>query len=467
MKTIKLISKNKVMLLIITLLIINSVSATAYADGGANSKLPADLLFHPLRNHVQVLMEQGIIKDTDNVLFHPNRAISQQELVLILANILNQHQEQMSGKWNQTMGYNSEHIQSLSQAEAVSWSANISNNEQGNFYSNTELSYLEKVFNQSTNNNYKAETIRVFANGLMSIKAEDFQAQKPASAEMVVDSLFNVILWQVENDVKLANPQLNGNRSYIQKIATASVAEKAEFLKNSGIIKEKVYSNKGFNKAEVAEMVTKYMAYEVQAVDIVYPDKNVIEGPYISQVSPVYAPVGCEATSLLMALKAKGYAKDVGLRQFLDAMPKTTSNPAKGFVGSPYVPDLSKRTRTTIFPPILTKFGLGYGNVVDISGYNPYQLKQLVLQGVPVVAYVTMDYKEPFYRWYTIEGGVKKRWLSNNHVVLIAGYDSISNRYYIRDPYNVKNTSKKLEYWIDAVKFDRLYNERQHAVAVY
>lgn len=35
------------------------------------------------------------------------------------------------------------------------------------------------------------------------------------------------------------------------------------------------------------------------------PDRRVIDTPYISQVTPVYAPVGCEPTSLLMGLKAK------------------------------------------------------------------------------------------------------------------------------------------------------------------
>lgn len=41
--------------------------------------------------------------------------------------------------------------------------------------------------------------------------------------------------------------------------------------------------------------------------------------PYISQLKPVYAPNGCEATSLLMGLKGKGYT-DLDLRTFLDRM---------------------------------------------------------------------------------------------------------------------------------------------------
>ena len=67
--------------------------------------------------------------------------------------------------------------------------------------------------------------------------------------------------------------------------------------------------------------------------------------PYISQIDNIYAWVGCEAVSTLMGLQAKGYATDVSVKYFLDNLPRHSSNPEKGFVGSPYVPDTSKRTR--------------------------------------------------------------------------------------------------------------------------
>ena len=47
------------------------------------------------------------------------------------------------------------------------------------------------------------------------------------------------------------------------------------------------------------------------------PACTVIPTPYISQVYPSAAWVGCEPTSLLMGLKAKGYAQNVTLDQFL------------------------------------------------------------------------------------------------------------------------------------------------------
>ena len=64
-------------------------------------------------------------------------------------------------------------------------------------------------------------------------------------------------------------------------------------------------------------------------------DYIVIDVPYVSQLYPTRAVVGCEPTALLMALKSKGLTNDVTLKDFWDAMPKTTTDPAKGFAGSP------------------------------------------------------------------------------------------------------------------------------------
>ena len=195
------------------------------------------------------------------------------------------------------------------------------------------------------------------------------------------------------------------------------------------------------------------------------PTKNVISVPYISQVYPVYAPVGCEPTSLLMGLQAKGYATNVTLRQFLDAMPKTTSNPAKGFVGSPYRADPTKKTRTTIYPTKLAEYGRQYGNVIDLTGATTQQIQLEVLSGNPVVAYVTLYWQTPYYRYYNIEGQTQ-RLLSNNHAVLVCGYNAANHTYYIADPYNVSRPQQPYFYWVSGYLFDELYNVRHHALAI-
>lgn len=193
------------------------------------------------------------------------------------------------------------------------------------------------------------------------------------------------------------------------------------------------------------------------------PVCTVIPTPYISQVYPSAAWVGCEPTSLLMGLKAKGYAQNVTLDQFLADLPKTESNPAKGFVGSPYVP--SETLRTTIYPAPLAEYGRRYGNVKDFSGKSVEELREEVLLGNPVVIYVTLYWKQPYYRNFNIEGTTQSL-LRNNHAVLVCGYDATTQYYYIADPYNIDDRYHDYFYWISADVLDPLYMVRQHAVAI-
>ena len=218
-------------------------------------------------------------------------------------------------------------------------------------------------------------------------------------------------------------------------------------------------------RGEAMAILYSITGWDVEPVQRTLPVSNTISVPYISQLNPVYAVVGCEGTSLLMGLKGKGYAQDVSLREFLDAMPKHSSNPAKGFVGSPYKADPTKKTRTTIYPAVLAEYASAYGNVSDFSGSSPLEIQAEILAGNPVVIYATMRWEKPFYRWDDIEGQ-SMRLLSNNHAVLLCGYDSETNYYYVADPYNDKNTSAEYRYWISADIVDPIYRERYHSIVV-
>lgn len=218
-------------------------------------------------------------------------------------------------------------------------------------------------------------------------------------------------------------------------------------------------------RAEAAAAVSNVCGLEIRPYRSTLPVSRVIDVPYISQLHPVRAVVGCEPTALLAGLKAKGYALNVGLREFLDNMPKTTQNPAKGFVGSPYVADKEKKTRTTIYPPILTEYAKGYGNVSDFSGSSLSELKAELLHGNPVVIYATMRWEAPYYRYYDIEGQ-QQYLLSNNHAVLLCGYDSETDYYYISDPYNIGREQEEYKYWLPASVVDPIYLERRHAITV-
>lgn len=190
--------------------------------------------------------------------------------------------------------------------------------------------------------------------------------------------------------------------------------------------------------------------------------------PYVSQLKPVYAPNGCEATSLLMGLKGKGYT-NLGLRAFLDNMPKTSSNPAKGYVGSPYGNENYRFL--TIDPEPLAKYGQRYGNVVNIQGAPIEDIIKEIQNGNTVVIYVTLHWAPAYYKTLPIDG-VPTRRIFNNHVLLLTGYDPVKKAFYIADPYNHEsdgaNRSKPFFYWKSQALVDKCYNygNRRFAVAI-
>ncbi|HIY06497.1 MAG TPA: S-layer homology domain-containing protein [Candidatus Evtepia faecigallinarum] len=185
--------------------------------------------------------------------------------------------------------------------------------------------------------------------------------------------------------------------------------------------------------------------------------------PYISQIDNIYAWVGCEAVATLMGLQAKGFATNVSVKYFLDNLPRSSSDPEKGFVGSPYVPDTSKRTRTTIYPAKLAEYSNTYcnGQVVceDFRGASITDLQRELLAGNCVVGYMTLWWEAPYYRYYNIEGSIQ-RLVSNNHAVLVCGYDP-DKGYFISDPYNYYNRGQVHQYWENAKTFEAIWAERQ------
>lgn len=211
----------------------------------------------------------------------------------------------------------------------------------------------------------------------------------------------------------------------------------------------------------ISKLINEEIPTELPPMKIEY---TVLDVPYVSQLYPVYAPIGCEPTSCYAALKYKGYVNDVSHRKFLDNMPYDYINPNRGFVGH-YTGYQDYSKRETIFPSPLANYAKKYGNAVDFSGHSLEDIKKQIVMGNPVVVYLTLYWNEPSYKNYYVEGNSYK-WISNNHVVILCGYNPENNQYYVSDCYNVKNTSKPYKYWVDGSRLEYLYNLRKHAIVI-
>lgn len=219
-----------------------------------------------------------------------------------------------------------------------------------------------------------------------------------------------------------------------------------------------------FGRLAVDAAVGAYLADETGALTQVYEGYQMPNVPYFSQIDNLYAWVGCESVSTFTGLRALGYAQDVELRTFVTDQPRSpTNDPEKGFVGDPFVPDTAKKTRTTIYPAKLAEYTNSYCDgetpAADFRGATIEELQRELLAGNCVVGYMTLWWKTPYYRPYTIEGAVQSL-VSNNHAVLVCGYDPAKG-YYISDPYNYYNRGEVHQYWEPAEVFEPIWNERQ------
>jgi uncharacterized protein YvpB len=223
-----------------------------------------------------------------------------------------------------------------------------------------------------------------------------------------------------------------------------------------------------YGKLAVSTTVGAYTANANGSLTLTSTSYQMANVPYISQIDDIYAWVGCEGVSTLMGLKAKGYAANIGVKYFLDNLPRSKSDPEKGFVGSPYVPDTTKKTRTTIYPAKLAEYSNTYcgGDVAcaDFRGATITDLQRELLAGNCVVGYMTLWWATPYYRSYTIEGSVQ-RLVSNNHAVLVCGYDP-DKGYYISDPYNYYNRGQVHQYWENAATFEAIWNARKVGMVI-
>ena len=159
---------------------------------------------------------------------------------------------------------------------------------------------------------------------------------------------------------------------------------------------------------------------------------------------------GCEASCVLMTLNYKGYLNETSLYEFANNMPKS-DDPNTGFYLSIF--DLEPLTTAHwIALDPLVNFSIemsGNQNIIDSTGYDLYLLRDEVLNGNPVIIYLTANFKEP----YNFQNGAPQ----NLHVLLLAGYNSETDEYYIIDPWTTPDG--KYTHIVNSFTLNNIYNK--------
>lgn len=207
-------------------------------------------------------------------------------------------------------------------------------------------------------------------------------------------------------------------------------------------------------RAETAKMIT-VLARDVITGIYPAPAPSYVEldTPYVDQIAEGM-PMGCEAASLYMAMRGKGYLQDVSYLDFIATMPLTSGTPNDGFVGNPAWVDLS--LYQSIYPMALACWGSQYGNVADISGSSVWDLVEQLQAGNPVVVYVTVDFRPVVWSDWWFGPAV-----DNAHVMTLVGYDPATDRLLVADP------NSRGRYWVDWFTFYAAYGAQHFAAVVW
>lgn len=170
---------------------------------------------------------------------------------------------------------------------------------------------------------------------------------------------------------------------------------------------------------------------------------KIINVPYIDQTGGG-AFTGCESVSAVMLLNHLGY--DISIYDFIDNYLDKDSfeerdgvlygpSPYEVFVGDPY----DKEAIGCYAPVIRTSLKKILGDAYDVIDETGNELPALVTKyidsGMPLIIWATIDLKDIIVGpvWKLKDSGEDFTWLSNEHCMLLVGYDD--EHYIFNDPW--------------------------------
>lgn len=189
---------------------------------------------------------------------------------------------------------------------------------------------------------------------------------------------------------------------------------------------------------------------------VVLPVENIQQLPEL--------PAGCEVTATTIVMNYEGIKVDkMVLATYLPMMESPDKNgfwesPWNKFVGNPklsyygcYAPVIIET-----FDACLENNNIDSFEIVDISNSSMEELYAQIDDGHPVIVWATMFMKASYTgrSSWTLQDGTKFNWRSNEHCLVLIGYDTDKNTVILSDPYDSKGT---VEY--DADLFETRYTE--------
>ncbi|MDD3403623.1 MAG: C39 family peptidase [Hespellia sp.] len=172
--------------------------------------------------------------------------------------------------------------------------------------------------------------------------------------------------------------------------------------------------------------------------------RKIIQVPYFDQ--SIKYPTGCESVTTVMLLHFLGF--EIGIDEFINEYLEKREFEKRGevlygpdpnhfFVGSPYDEDSYGCYAPVIIRALEHILPVSKYKVINETGNTIENLiKHYIDQDMPVIFWACINMRKPIIgpEWKLTESGETFTWISNEHCMLLVGYDE--ERYYFNDPYD-------------------------------
>lgn len=171
---------------------------------------------------------------------------------------------------------------------------------------------------------------------------------------------------------------------------------------------------------------------------------KIINVPYIDQTGGG-AFTGCESVTAVMLLNFLGYDLSIYdfIDKFLDKEPFEMRDgvlcgpdPYEAFAGNPYDAEAMGCYAPVIKNSLEKIIGEEYEVIDESGGELPALCEKYIDRGMPLIVWATIDLKDIVVGpvWKLRKNGQDFTWLSNEHCMLLVGYDD--ENYIFNDPWN-------------------------------
>lgn len=167
-----------------------------------------------------------------------------------------------------------------------------------------------------------------------------------------------------------------------------------------------------------------------------------LDVPYIDQ--SIRFPTGCESVSTVMLLQYLGY--DITVDEFIEKYLEQRKleerdgqlygpSPDEYFCGSPYDEDSFGCYAPVICKALKKAAGKQYRIINETGTSMEELLANYIDKGTPVIFWTCINMREPVTgpEWKLFDREETFTWISNEHCMLLVGYDN--DGYYFNDPY--------------------------------